>query len=125
MQQALERARSGGGPTVIEALSYRLGDHTTADDASRYRDQAELDAAKECEPLIRLVAYLQTEYGWLEKDDQQLKENCLKKVDEAVERYLAAPKPTAAAIFDHMYDELPHDLKAQKTELVKEVMRNG
>ncbi|WP_410969714.1 thiamine pyrophosphate-dependent enzyme, partial [Salmonella sp. SAL4450] len=59
VSRALEQARSGGGPTVIEALSYRLSDHTTADDASRYRSQAEVDEAWKVEPMIRLRKLLE------------------------------------------------------------------
>src|SRR5688572_17338520 len=60
MSRALERARSGGGPTVVEAMSYRLSDHTTADDASRYRDPAEVTEAWKIEPLIRLRKLLES-----------------------------------------------------------------
>ena len=58
MEYALDKARSGKGPTLVEALTYRISDHTTADDASRYRDKAEVEDAKKKEPLIRIRKYL-------------------------------------------------------------------
>jgi pyruvate dehydrogenase E1 component alpha subunit len=61
---AIEHARHGGGPTLIEAVSYRLGDHTTADDASRYRDEASVKEAWRCEPIIRLRDYLARLGAW-------------------------------------------------------------
>src|SRR5207244_3802018 len=59
MESALARARAGEGPTVVEALTYRLSDHTTADDATRYRPAGELEAAWQREPLTRLRALLE------------------------------------------------------------------
>ena len=70
-RDAVERARAGGGPSFIEALTYRLGDHTTADDARRYRPPAELEAALARDPLVRTRKYLQAKGLW--DDEQQAK----------------------------------------------------
>ena len=64
MDQALAKARAGGGPTLIEALTYRLSDHTTADDATRYRSADELAEAWKREPLSRLRTYLTASGAW-------------------------------------------------------------
>ena len=64
METALDRARSGAGATVVEAITYRLSDHTTADDASRYRPAGELEAAWKLEPLLRTRAYLEALGAW-------------------------------------------------------------
>ncbi|MBD4501652.1 pyruvate dehydrogenase (acetyl-transferring) E1 component subunit alpha, partial [Xanthomonas citri pv. citri] len=57
---AVERAADGGGPTFVEAVTYRMGPHTTADDPTRYRDDAELEAWKARDPLTRVEAHLRT-----------------------------------------------------------------
>src|SRR5580692_1547230 len=69
---ALERARSGGGPALIEAITYRLSDHTTADDASRYRTADEVKKAWLAEPLVRLRTYLARTGAWSEAAEQAL-----------------------------------------------------
>ena len=71
--EAVERARAGGGPTVIEALTYRLSDHTTSDDATRYRSADEVAAAHRLEPIARMRNFLQSRGLWDEADEQALK----------------------------------------------------
>ena len=85
LDEVLQRARNEHRPALVEALSYRLGDHTTADDASRYRPRQELDAARELEPLIRFKAYLQNEQEWSEADDEAVYAHCKKQVERAIE----------------------------------------
>src|SRR6185437_15748785 len=68
--EAIERARSGGGPSVIEALSYRLGDHTTSDDASRYRSRDEVEQAWRREPIARLRAFLTARGVWSDSAEE-------------------------------------------------------
>jgi len=70
--QALKNARAGKGPTLIEAITYRLCDHTTADDATRYQPKKETDQAWQLEPIKRLKRYLETQKIWTEKDEQAL-----------------------------------------------------
>lgn len=113
-QQALAKARAGGGPTLIEAISYRLGDHTTADDASRYRDPAEVEAQWAFEPIRRLRNYLLRLKAWGPEQEEQLIRECGEAVNAAVETYLATPPPTAADMFDHLYATLPAALAAQR-----------
>lgn len=112
--EALERARSGGGPTLIEALTYRLGDHTTADDATRYRTAEEVEAARRIEPLLRTRALLEAEGLWNEAAEQQLKAEASAEVEEAVKAYLATPRQSSDAMFDHLFAELPRNLEAQR-----------
>ena len=125
IQEALERARSGGGPTLIEAVTYRLGDHTTADDASRYRKNEEVEQARHQEPLIRLRRYL-TELGvWDETREEELLADCQKQVDEAVETYLNTPVQAAGAMFDFMFEELPPALAEQRENALHYEPRGG
>jgi pyruvate dehydrogenase E1 component alpha subunit len=112
--EAIERARSGGGPTVIEALTYRMGDHTTADDASRYRREELVSAAWKLDPLARLRSYLANQRWWTKEDEERLIADCRGKVDAAVAEYLAIPPPSPASMFDHLFETLPPSLEWQR-----------
>lgn len=120
IDNALERARDGGGPTLIEAITYRLHDHTTADDASRYRDAEEVETAKQSDPMVRTRRYLESIQGWSERDEKALAEECAQKVQEAVDAYLSTPPEPPQAMFDSLYAELPAALRRQRAEAVKE-----
>ncbi|HEX7907693.1 MAG TPA: pyruvate dehydrogenase (acetyl-transferring) E1 component subunit alpha [Paraburkholderia sp.] len=110
---ALAKARRGDGPTLIEALSYRLGDHTTADDATRYRESEVLSQQWQNEPLLRLRTYLTHMNVWDKAQDEQLGRACLAQVEQAVDAYLAVAPPDTAAMFDHLYESLPVALREQ------------
>jgi len=112
--EALERARSGGGPTVVEALTYRLSDHTTADDASRYRPANELHEAWQREPLLRIRAFLRKTGVWDDRQEDDLKSECARQVEAAVDTYLSAPKPSTDAMFDHLFAKPPKSLLQQR-----------
>jgi 2-oxoisovalerate dehydrogenase E1 component subunit alpha len=114
---ALERAREGGGPTLIEALTYRLGDHTTADDASRYRDDAEVTRHWPEEPVLRLRRYLSEAGHWTTADEDRLLHETSAEIDAAADAYLATPTPDPATIFDFTFAALPADLAAQRQSL--------
>ena len=110
---ALERARHRKGPTLIEAVSDRRGDHTTADDASRYRTEDEVQAAWGREPLLRLRQFLTSQGAWSEAMDAHWQDHCQTVVSKAVEQYLATPAQAAEAMFDHLYAEWPPALDEQ------------
>lgn len=112
---ALDRVRSGE-PWLIEARSYRLSDHTTADDASRYRDKAELEHHWAREPVIRLRRYLEQAGAWDPDQEQALATSCIAEVEEAVASYLAVPPPEPGAIFDYLYETLPEALRWQRDQ---------
>jgi len=122
-EMALERARSGGGPTLIEALTYRLHDHTTADDARRYRDDEEVSAHWTLEPIARLRAYLVALEAWSRQDEEALHRECQAAVQSAVDAYLATPLEPPQAIFDHLYAELPAALVEQRNAALDEASR--
>ncbi|MEP6546735.1 MAG: pyruvate dehydrogenase (acetyl-transferring) E1 component subunit alpha [Gammaproteobacteria bacterium] len=111
---ALEAARRGGGPALIEALTYRLSDHTTADDASRYRTGAEVKQAWAIEPLIRIREFLIKGGVWDAAREQALLEECAREVDAAVSEYLAKARPSTDAMFDHLFAALPAHLHEQR-----------
>ena len=122
--EAIERARNGGGPSLIEALTYRLSDHTTADDASRYRTADAVEAARTKEPVTRLRAFLTVSGHWNDMKEQDLIKSVDREIDEAVNRYLATPTEPPTVMFDHLYAELPSALDRQRDE-VKSNARGG
>ncbi|WP_435104540.1 pyruvate dehydrogenase (acetyl-transferring) E1 component subunit alpha [Arhodomonas sp. AD133] len=120
MNTALERARQGNGPSVIEALTYRMSDHTTADDARRYRPEEERTAWEARDPIERMRRYLHEIGAWSDDDEQGLDAECRESVDAAAERYLATEAQPAEAMFDYLYAELPRALTAQRNALMDE-----
>ena len=113
---AIDRARQGKGATVIEAISYRLSDHTTADDASRYRNSDELQEAWQKEPIKRLRHFLHQRGLWDENKEQALKEQAERMIEKAVQTYLNTPLPTIADLFDYHYANTPDQLEEQKRD---------
>lgn len=117
--RALETARAGGGPTLIEAVTYRLSDHTTVDDASRYRDDADVSAHWKEEPVVRLRNHLVAEHGWEKQKEDALIAECGAAVEAAVEEYLATPAEPPVSMFDYLYAQLPDALRAQRDSLLE------
>ncbi len=123
VRAALARARAGKGATLIEAITYRLGDHTTADDASRYRSQAELKAAWEREPVGRLRRFLVSRGAWSELQEKALYRDCETRVAAAVDEYLAlAPEPPGT-LMDSLFATLPEAMGTQRDELLRRAGR--
>ena len=118
MRRAAELARSGEGGSVIEFMTYRLHDHTTADDARRYRDDAEVKDAWTRDPVPRLRTYLTALGVWSEAEELAWREVCNARVDEEVNAYLAVPPPPVTDMFDHLYETLPLDLAAQREDAI-------
>ncbi len=125
MRRAMERARSGGGGSVIEFLTYRLHDHTTADDARRYRDDAEVKAAWAREPIARLRTYLTHAKLWDATQEQAWIDECGHLVDIEINAYLESPVQPVTAMFDYLYGDPPPDLLAQREAAVAWEKRNG
>lgn len=113
-RRAIEKARAGDGPTLIEALTYRLGDHTTADDATRYRDPEVVRREWTREPIARLRTYLFGRGIWSKEEEAALIRRCAEEVENAVAAYLSTPAPTTDAMFDYLYQEAPQSLEAQR-----------
>jgi len=125
MRQARERALSGEGGTVIEFLTYRLSDHTTADDARRYRGEEEVKDAWVREPMLRLRKYLTEQGLWSEAHENAWKEECGARVDEEVNAYLNTPVQPVEAMFDYLYADPPPDLLAQRADALALEQRHG
>lgn len=118
VQQALSRARSGKGATLIEAVTYRLSDHTTADDATRYRRASEVSQAWEYEPVKRLQSYLHVQGQWDPQQEKDLLSQAQEQVDEAVAAYLGAPAQQPDDFMLHIFEEMDPALQAQHSRLL-------
>jgi len=116
MDRTLAKARSGGGPSLIEALTYRLSDHTTADDATRYRSADEIADAWKREPVLRMRNYLTGIGAWDRSRDESLNRQCNERVQAAVQEYMDTPLPAPGAMFEHLYAQFPPALESQRAE---------
>jgi 2-oxoisovalerate dehydrogenase E1 component alpha subunit len=117
LDRALDKARRGGGPHVIEMLTYRLGDHTTADDARRYRAAGELDRRQLEDPLVRFNQWLLRERIWSDDDERMAVEDSATKVERAVNEFLAVATRPPRSMFEHLFGELPTALREQSDSL--------
>ena len=106
---------------MIEMITYRLSDHTTADDATRYRDPEEVEEAWKLEPIGRLRRYLIEQGVWSGEKDEALVKEAAALVDKEVAEYLASGKPGIESMFDYMFAELPHDLARQRERALEEL----
>ncbi|HXS39089.1 MAG TPA: pyruvate dehydrogenase (acetyl-transferring) E1 component subunit alpha [Stellaceae bacterium] len=118
--EAIEKARTSGGATLVEAVTYRLGDHTTSDDASRYRNDAEVSPHWAEEPAIRLRKYLSDVGVWSRRDEERLLRETQTEIDEAADAYLAMPPQEIISIFDSTFAAMPADLAAQRASALAE-----
>jgi len=119
MQQAVERARSGQGPTLIEAITYRLGAHTTADDPTRYRTAAELEEWRLKDPIARFQRFL-TKQGLLtDEQNQQLVDDVEAEINHAVTEAESMPAPAPDGFFDYTAESLSPRLQEQREDLLR------
>ncbi|MCY7354492.1 MAG: pyruvate dehydrogenase (acetyl-transferring) E1 component subunit alpha [Lysobacter sp.] len=118
MRRAMERARSGEGGSVIEFMTYRLHDHTTADDARRYRGEQEVKDAWEREPVTRLRTYLVARKLWDETQEKAWLEECGKLIDVEIDAYLETPVQPVEAMFDYLYGDMPPDVREQRAAAI-------
>jgi pyruvate dehydrogenase E1 component alpha subunit len=116
VDRALANARGGAGPAVIEAVTYRLSDHTTADDATRYRSADAVAAAWKVEPILRLRTYLMEAGVWDKEKEEALLRQCGEQVQAAVQAYLDTPAPGVDQMFDCLYAKVPAALEAQRAQ---------
>lgn len=123
VRYAIDKAHAGKGATLIEAVSYRLGDHTTADDATRYRSHEEVNAAWLKEPLKRLQTFLHSHHAWDEKREQQLIGECQSVIEQAVKEYQNTPLQPVDDLFDYLFDETPPHLIGQRAQARQKAAR--
>lgn len=123
LQVALERARQGKGPHLLECISYRLGDHTTADDATRYRSAEEVKQAWLAEPIRRLQRYLADQGLWDEQQEQALITECQAQLQEAVDDFEQTPAQDWSSVLEHVYAQWPAALAEQREWLAERAAR--
>jgi len=112
-KDAIEKARSGGGPTLIECLTYRIGDHTTADDASRYRKEETLRAWIAKDPIERLRKFMEAQKFWTPEYGERVRAEAERRVEESVKEYESQPAPDPSDIFRYTYYDLTPPLREQ------------
>ncbi|MHB2025636.1 MAG: thiamine pyrophosphate-dependent dehydrogenase E1 component subunit alpha [Elusimicrobiota bacterium] len=117
VSEAVERARSGGGPSLIECETYRLSHHTTADDAGRYRDQAEVNRWKSKDPLSRLRRYLESQKIWDAKREESLLRDAAAMLELEIKAYESFPPPNPLNMFSENYASATPALIEQRGEL--------
>jgi 2-oxoisovalerate dehydrogenase E1 component alpha subunit len=113
---ALARARSGGGPTFIEAVTYRMGPHTTADDPTRYRDPADLELWRTRDPIARLAAHLRATGVLTAEAEERVQSVATAAAAELRSGCLALPDPEPLSMFDEVYAEPHPELERQRAE---------
>ena len=123
MQKAIERARSGQGPTLVETLTYRIGAHTTADDPTRYRDQLEVEAWQAKDPITRFQKFLIGRDLLTEDRAEQTVTELEEEVNEAVMLAEAMQPMAPDSFFDYTMANLPHRLEEQRADLLRYVDR--
>ena len=125
--EAVERARSGKGPTMIECVTYRMMMHTTADDPKKYRTEDEVKAWEKKDPLKRFQDYLKKKKLLSEKRINELEEEVGDEIQKAVDKAekLMKEYTDPVVMFEHVYAEMPPALQAQRQELEKEINEAG
>lgn len=124
-REAVEKARSGGGPTLIEAVTYRFGPHTTSDDPKRYRSDEEVATWRPYDPMVRLQKYMERYGLWSPEYDEKVQAEARDTVEDAVAKAEAASPVSPEEIFDYHFAELPPYLVEQKDYLTKILMKGG
>jgi TPP-dependent pyruvate/acetoin dehydrogenase alpha subunit len=120
-KRAVDKARNGGGPTFIEAVTYRLGAHTTSDDPTRYREDQELAAMRSTDPIARFKEYLISTGRWTEEQDAEQATATLRQVKEAFAEAEAIPPVTARSLFDDVYSGPTRNLEKEAEQLAQEL----
>lgn len=115
-KEAVERARSGEGPSLIEAFTYRMGAHTTADDPTRYREDAEVEEWRAKDPVDRLFKYLVAQGLWDQKLDEAFKNAYEKEVRLTFEQVEDTGTIDLESVFAHQYSEMTPQLRDQLEE---------
>jgi 2-oxoisovalerate dehydrogenase E1 component alpha subunit len=125
MSQAAERARAGGGPTLIEAVTYRMGPHTTSDDPTRYRPAAELDKWAALDPIPRYQRYLRSVGLWSGRLDERVAARAKRMCAELRDAVFDAPDIDIDEVFTTVYAEMTPGLEAQRRQLRAELEREA
>jgi TPP-dependent pyruvate/acetoin dehydrogenase alpha subunit len=113
MREAVDRARSGGGPTFIESLTFRMGGHSSSDDPTRYRDAALVEAWEKRDPIARLGAWLESSGLLTDADVETWTAEINDEISRAVTEAEALPAPELETLFTDVYAQMPPHIEAQ------------
>lgn len=116
-REAVEKARRGEGPTLIEAKTYRLGPHTTADDPRRYREDSEVEEWRKKDPIIRFRRYLEKKGYWDTAQEDELSRQLQEEIERSLKEAEATPPFPSTIIFEDTFAELPWHLREQLQDL--------
>jgi pyruvate dehydrogenase E1 component alpha subunit len=119
--RALNKAREGGGPTLIEAVTYRMGAHSTSDDPSRYRDPKEVEQMRANDPIANFESRLRECGVWTDEDEADARRSMHDQVKEAVARAEKFPHPSVRSLFEDVYEEQTAALRGEADSLAEEV----
>ena len=119
VKEAAKRARSGEGPTLIEALTYRMGAHSSSDDPTRYRPEAEMQQWEKVDALARLRRHAQWRGIWTEAMEKEAWSNAEKAVTQMTSDCERWAPPPVESLFDDVYERMPEALTAQKEEYMR------
>ncbi len=113
---AADKARGGGGPTLIEAVTYRMGPHSSSDDPTRYRSKAEVDEWQKKDPIERMRRYLELKGLWSADQEEALRKELDALIADTIREVEKAPPPALETLFTDVYAELTPVLKEQMAE---------
>ncbi len=113
---AIEKARAGKGPTLIECYTYRLQDHTTADDWKKYRSEEEVERWKQKDPIARLRKYMEEEGIWDDAYEKIVWDDAKAKVSDATKKFESVSPLTPLDMFSNVYEELPPEIEEQRKD---------
>ena len=122
--EALERARKGEGPTLIEALTYRMLMHTTADDPKKYRNEDEVEEWVKRDPITRFKLYLENKKLWDEKKNEALEEEIKSEIEAAVKEFEAISDLKMDAPFDFIFGESTPTIEEQRQEFLDDLRKD-
>lgn len=116
-KEAVERARKGEGPTLVETVTYRMGSHSSSDDAARYRDQKEYESWQKRDPIARFRAYLKQKKLWDDAFEKEVVETSREQINAAIKKAEALPNPEPESMFEDVFMNMTPQLREQRDEL--------
>jgi pyruvate dehydrogenase E1 component alpha subunit len=119
-KSAVDKARAGGGPTFIEAITYRMGGHSTSDDPSVYRNAEEVEMWKKRDPITRFTAYLVKKGILKEQDNEKYMKEIDAEISQIVKEREAIPPPASSTLFTDVYSEMPWHLREEEEEFMRD-----
>jgi pyruvate dehydrogenase E1 component alpha subunit len=118
-KDAVDNARAGKGPGFVEAVTYRMGAHSSSDDPRLYRQDDEVEEWKRKDPIIRLLKYLEQQGYWSSTEQEALEERLTQEILDAVAEAEKIGPPPLESLFEDVYSEMLPNLQEQKAEKLK------